>query len=284
MRDHMASPIVRLALPLALFLCASAAFAQSSAQPAAQIPGPPGPPDGVAALLHRLELLLQQNNRDDFPALLSTADITGAEAEQATDDLFSYETTRAVVQERDRTQLESALPGDGYHVIVEIMTETAARARVLTARFDVRRPRGGDVDSWRIIDITRLTFVQGLYRLRLDTATQYAAREFTIRAQDVQFTLHSGNVFQVVSGEGVTGLILLGRGEMRFSPGPQTEKGQLRIFSGSETLTTLFGAAFVRVHPADFETRVDVSGLRAMPADPRQAKRAQDVYARSEEH
>src|SRR6266550_7880492 len=180
MRDRMAIPTVRFALQfaLALLLGASSARAQTPGQPVQ--PGPPGPPDGVATLLHRLELLLQQNNRDDFPALLSTPDITGEEAEQATDDLFSYETTRAVVAERDRTQLESALPGDGYHVIVEIMTETAARARVLTARFDVRRPRDGDVNSWRIIAITRLTFVQGLYRLRLDTTTQYAAHEFTI--------------------------------------------------------------------------------------------------------
>jgi hypothetical protein len=275
MRDRMALSFVRFALPLTLWLCAWPSYAQTPAQAAGQ----PGPPDGVGLLLHRLEQLLQQNNRDDFPALLSTPDITGDEAEQATDDLFSYETTRAVVQERDRTPLEGSLPGDGYHVIVEILTETAARARVLTARFDVRRPRDGDVNSWRIADITRLTYVQGLYRLRLDASTQYAAREFTIRAQDVQFTLHSGYVFHVISGEGVTGLILLGRGEMQFSPGPQTEKGQLRIFSGSETLTALFGAAFVRMHPADYETRVDVSGLKAMPADPRQAKRAQDVFS-----
>jgi hypothetical protein len=77
----------------------------------------------------------------------------------------------------------------------------------------------------------------------------------------------------------VTGLILLGRGEMKFAPVPQTEKGQLRIFSGSETLATPFGAAFVRIHPADYETRVDKSGLRGMPADPRQVRRAQDVFA-----
>jgi len=279
MRDRLSVSIVRFALALGLFLCAHPLSAQTAAQtgaPAAALQ--PAPPDGVSLLFHRLEALLQQNNRDDFPSLLSTPDITGGEAEQATDDLFSYETTRAVVQERDRTQLESALPGDGYHVIVDIMTETAARARVLTARFDVRRPRGGDVDSWRIVDITRLTFVQGLYRLRLDAATQYVAREFSIRSQDVQFTLHSGTVFEVVSGEGVTGLILLGRGEMQFSPASQTEKGQLRIFSGSETLTALFGAAFVRVHPADFETRVDVSGLRPVRADPRQARRAQELF------
>jgi len=275
MRDRMALSFVRFALPLTLWLCVSPSYAQAPAQAA----GPPGPPDGVGVLFHRLELLLQQNSRDDFPALLSTPDITGEAAEQATDDLFSYETTRAVVQERDRTPLEGSLPGDGYHVIVEILTETAARARVLTARFDVRRPRDGDVNSWRIVDITRLTYVQGLYRLRLDSSTQYAAREFAIRAQDVQFTLHTGYVFQVISGEGVTGLILLGRGEMQFAPGPQTEKGQLHIFGGSEALTAPFGAAFVRLHPADYETRVDVSGLKAMPADPRQAKRAQDVFS-----
>ncbi len=291
----MAAVNLRFALSLTLLLAAVPSYAQPPAVPQTpQDPSrqsreatpadprqsrEPAAADGVAQLLNRLELLLQNNNRDDFPSLLSTPDLTGAEAEQATDDLFSYETTRAVVKERDRTPLEGTAPGDGYHVIVDVMTETPARARVLTARLDVRRSPGGAADSWRILAINRLTYVQGLYRLRLNASTQYMAREFTIRAQDVQFTLHSGYVFQVLSGEGVTGLILLGRGEMTFAPTPQTEKGQLRIFSGNETLTALFGAAFVRVHPADYETRVDVSGLRGVPADPRQARRAQDVFA-----
>jgi len=122
MRDGLVFLIVRFALPLALALCARPSYAQAQAQP------PAPPPDGVAVLLNRLEQLLQQNNRDDFPSLISTPDITGEEAEQATDDLFSYETTRATVRERDRTQLETALPGNGYHVIVEILTETPARS------------------------------------------------------------------------------------------------------------------------------------------------------------
>ena len=37
----------------------------------------------------------------------------------------------------------------------------------------------------------------------------------------------------------VTGIVLLGRGEMRFSPTPDTERGQLRVFSGNETLVAL---------------------------------------------
>jgi hypothetical protein len=149
----------------------------------------------------------------------------------------------------------------------------------MTARLDLRRPRDGDVNAWRIIAIERLTYVQGLYRLRLDVSTQLVAREFTIQAPDVRFVLHTGVVFQVLSGDGVTGLVLLGRGEMQFSPPSATEKSQLRIFGGSDTLTTVFGAAFVRLHPADYETRVNVSGLRRAPADPRQARRAQEIFA-----
>src|SRR5215813_6434015 len=121
--------VVRAALALAL-------TATSAVPLRAQAPQP----DGVAALLSRLEQLLQQNDRDTFPSLLSPSDITGEAALQATDDLFSYETTRAVVRERDRQPLESALPGDGFRLVVEIMTETAARARVMTVRFDLRRP------------------------------------------------------------------------------------------------------------------------------------------------
>src|SRR5882672_9068763 len=110
MRDRMALLLVRFALPLALALCALPSYAQAPAQ--TPVPSDSSrqsrDADGVAALLNRLELLLQQNNRDDFPSLLSTPDITGQEAEQATDDLFSYETVRAAVRERDRTPLEGA--------------------------------------------------------------------------------------------------------------------------------------------------------------------------------
>ena len=111
-----------------------------------------------------------------FRSLLSPADVTGEDAEQATDDLFAYQATHAVVRERDREGLTGALAGDGFRLIVDIMTETEARARVMTVRVDVRRPRGGDVNSWRIVGIMRLTLVQGLYRLKLDTARQYVAQ------------------------------------------------------------------------------------------------------------
>ena len=156
----------------------------------------------------------------------------------------------------------SSPPGDGYRVITEILVETSVRARVMTARLDVRRPPGGGPDSWRIVDVERLTLVQGLYRLRIDPDAQFEARDFSIDAQDVRFTLRTGTVFQVLSGDGITGIIMMGRGEMRFTPGPNTERGQLRILAGSDSLTASFSTAFVRLHPADYETRVREGQLR----------------------
>jgi len=110
----MAAVNLRIALPLALVLCAMPAYGQtqdsapSTSPDAPRRSGEDAKADGIAQLLNRLEQLLQQNNRDEFPSLLSTPDITGAEAEQASDDLFSYETIRAAVKERDRTPLEAA--------------------------------------------------------------------------------------------------------------------------------------------------------------------------------
>ena len=87
MRDRLIALFVRFALPLTLVLSASPVLAQ--------VPGPPGPPDGVAALLNRLELLLQKDDRDNFPSLLSTSDITGQEAEQKGSDRKTESILRA---------------------------------------------------------------------------------------------------------------------------------------------------------------------------------------------
>jgi len=88
--------------------------------------------------------------------------------------------------------------------------------------------------------------------------------------------LVEGTVFVVETNQGVTGLVLLGHGEMNFHPTPDTEKGQVRIFAGSETLESRFDAAFVRL--GTYETHADPSILKARPVDPRDLKRAEQVF------
>lgn len=233
--------------------------------------------DGVDALLARLEEALRAGDPSGYLALLSgTAD--RARARAFAGDNLPAGSTRVVVRERDREPLVGALPGDGYQLNVEVLIENGPRARLATWRLDVRR-RGGNGD-WGIANQELLTSVHGLYRLALNPARQFAARNLVIADEDFRLTLAEGSVFVAeVAGDGsATALVLLGRGEMTFAPRPATEKGQLRLFANAETLQTPFDTAFVRLNPGSLRNFLDPSALTAAPVDPRDLRRAEEVF------
>ncbi|MGH8187482.1 MAG: M1 family aminopeptidase, partial [Steroidobacteraceae bacterium] len=237
------------------------------------------PPDGVAVLLDRIEKLLVTGDPASLTPFFSPNAVPGP-LRQLADDLMTADVTRAVVRERDRLPLEGSLPGDGYRLVVDLFTESTTRARIFTARFDVRRPRGATgADDWRLAAAERLTSVEGLHRLSVNTSAQFAARNLRIKAEDMELILQDGDVFAVDTADGVTGLVLFGRGEMLFSPPPDAERSQLRIFAGAETLTARFDSAFVRMNPAEYETRVATSSLTSVAVDPRLLRRAEGVFA-----
>ena len=76
-------------------------------------------------------------------------------------------------------------------------------------------------------------------------------------------------------------MVLVGRGDMQFAPTPAAERGQLRIFSGRETLDAAFETAFIRLNPSDY--RAQVAPLQLPPAtiDERVTRRAQGVFERA---
>jgi hypothetical protein len=240
---------------------------------------PPAPADGVAELLRGVQQALQ---RHDEAALRMLID-AGAASDQAASfvsDLIDPGIQRAVVQERDRVALEPSARGEGYRVMIEVFLESAGRARIITTLIDAHPVDASAGSAWRITGAQGLTLVDGLFRLRLDTATQFAARELSIVANDLRLTLHEGTVFRVEGGDGITGLVLLGRGEMRFSPTLATEQGQLRIFAGAEALVTAFDGVFLRLNPDEYEYRVTTASLTAVPVNARQVRRAEELFAR----
>ena len=259
----------RLVLLLACVLApASLAFAQ-----------PAPAPDGIELLLARLESLLQTGDSAGFTSLVGR-DASPEQVDQFAADLFPPGVRRAVVRERDRAPLDGALPGAGYRLVVEFFTETEGRGRIVTALLDVRRPAGSDAQAWRITAAQGLTSIDGLFRLSVRPSTHFAARGLTITATDLVITLEEGSVYLVESEVGVTGLVLFGRGVMRFTPAPPTEQGQLRIFAGSESLVAPFDSAFVRLHPSEYKERVSVDSLTPTRPNARELRRAQAVFAR----
>jgi len=234
---------------------------------------------GIATLVTHLEETLRTGARESLRTLL-TEPIDPRAVEAFSGAFFVEGVDRAVARERDRVPLEGSLPGDGYRLILDFFSEARGRARILTARVDVSRSLDGDIDSWRIVDLEQLTLVEGLFRLNLNTARQFAARNYTIESEDLELRLHDGAVFEVESADGITGLVLVGRGTMHFSPAPETERGQLRIFAGSDILDTPFETAYIRLNAGDYEAHRGRRTLTAVAPDARLVKRALEVMER----
>ena len=255
-------------------LClAVARDARAQAQPAPERAAPNVADDAVQALLQRLRPVVQDGD------LLGYLDLVAGAANRARAIDFGRSeiqpgATRAVIQERDRVPFGGSLDPGGYRLVLDVFVEFGQRARVATWRLDVQRLGG----VWQIIDAERLTSVENLYRLSLDEAKQFDATHLTIKAEDLDVTLETGSVFLAPASGGVTGLVLLGRGEMRFHPRPDTERGQVKIFCGSETLVARFDAAFLRIDPSDFGHLVAADTLAARPVDPRDLRKANQVF------
>ena len=188
--------------------------------------------------------------------------------------------TRVVVKERDRTALQGSLPGEGYRIVVEVFIETGPRGRIATWRLDIRRPRGDDIgrQPWRIVSQDRLASIEGLHRLALHPEKQFAARNLVLQAVDFQLRLPSGDVFVAETPEGMTALVLLGDGTLVFEPSPKEERGQLKLFAGTESLETPFTSAFVRISPFEFESRLKSPMLEPVALDARAHRRGLEVF------
>jgi hypothetical protein len=233
----------------------------------------------VDALLRRLEGALNAGSREALATLFGPT-VPPDDVRDFGDQLFVPGAIRSVVRERDRSQLEGAPPGDGYRLVVELFVETPGKARILTTNIDMRRPAGGALDSWRIVGAEELTAIEGLYRLRLDTSRAFRARNLEITSEDLVIALPDGTVFLVECDEGTTGLVLLGRGELRFAPAPASERGQLRIYADTDTLNAEFETAFIRLSPSDYRRRVTTASLTPAAPQERLVRRAQEVFRR----
>lgn len=230
-----------------------------SVQPASQ-------PDPVSALVMRLEQAAAAGDRAGIRAL-------GANP-AAVDDLASALTiptpSRIVIKERDRTDVE----GGDRRLLLEIFWERGIEARLATWTVDVTAVDG----EWRFAEAARLANVTGLYRLNLNPRREFAVRNLTVKATDLTLHIPSGSAFVAETPEGPTAVVLLGRGEARFTPPDPAEQTQLRIFSGSTALVTPIDAAFVRLHPDDFDSLFSATSMTERSPNAAALRRGDEIF------
>jgi hypothetical protein len=233
----------------------------------------------IQNFLQAVETSISTMDRTRWTDLLSpTADRD--QALEFFDAMVPQGITRVVVKERDRSALQGTLPGEGFRLVVEVFMETGPRGRIATWRLDIRRPRGDEIgrQPWRIFAEDRLASIEGLHRLALHPQKQFAARNLVLKAVDFELRLPAGDVFVVETPEGVTGLVLLGDGTMVFQPSPKEERGQLKLFSGAESLDAAFTTAFVRLSPFEFDQRYAAEMLEPVTFDSRAFRRGLSVF------
>jgi hypothetical protein len=237
----------------------------------------PQPADPVAALLARIEVVLREGPPERY------LDLLAASADRASCAAFARLVivpgiTRAMVRERDRIELPGTLPGDGYRLQVEVMLESGATAKVETWRLDVRRRAGDPAGGWGIVSQDLMTTLQGLHRLALNPRRETAVRDLVISGDDLKLVVPDGLLFVAEVDGFATALVILGRGEMTFSPAPAAERTQIKVVTGNEVLQTSFDTLFVRLNPGEYQEHVTARESADRPVDARDMKRADDVF------
>jgi hypothetical protein len=178
-----------------------------------------------------------------------------------------------VVTERDRAQLEAGV----LRLVVEIFSERNIEGVLGTWRIDVK-PGATAADAWTIAAVSRLSVVTGLYRLSLNTATEYDIHNLVVRAPDLSIEMPVGRAFLASTPDGPTAIVLLGRGRVQFSPPDPAERTQIRIFSGRDELLEEADVIFMRFSPYQFETLFDQSAMKKRMVDPSDVRSATSIF------
>ena len=121
--------------------------------------------------------------------------------------------------------------------------------------------------------------VEGLFRLTIDETSQYRARNLVVTAKDLELRIDDGVVFFARVPTGATVAVLLGKGEMTFSPSPEAEQRQIALLTGEPALRQSFDAAMIRLNPSDQASRLRPDQLTLVPVDRKELLRAKEVFA-----
>src|SRR6185369_13420614 len=229
-------------------------------------------PDGATTLLRRLQQAAAAGDRAGI-LTLGHPQVSRPSFEDFANVLTAIPPTRIVITERDRAPLD----GGALRLVVEIFSERGMEGVLGTWRIDAR-PGAAPTDPWTIAAVSRLSVVTGLYRLSLNTATEYDIHNLEVHAPDLSIELPAGRGFLASTPDGPTAMVLIGRGRVRFNPPDPAERTQIRIFSGRDELVEETDIVFLRFSPYEFETLFDQKALTKRSVDPSDLRSATTIF------
>ena len=225
-------------------------------------------PDPVTQALTAVQTAIATNNINVFHALcapqLPELDGLGFQV-----SLFGATVTGATVRERDR----EVVPG-GSRVLAEFLIDRNGAGQIAAWQIGFTSTAAGP----RISSLHQVSSVDGLQRLELDTSTAFEVNNFVFTATDFRLAMPSGTAFVAKAADGITAIVLRGDGQLQFAPTDPIERHQLKRFAHQEAMNDAISAAFVRINPSEYDTRVSDGSLRPMAATPRDINRARSIF------
>jgi hypothetical protein len=236
--------------------------------------GRPQQADAIVGLLQDLEKALQLGRVEDLRALASAA-LPPEDADRLARTVAGGPATAAIVRERARRKSEN-----GYEVLAHVLVSRERVGRIATWLIGAR-PRGPTSERYELTAFAEVAALDSLLRLALDTTRQFTVKNLSLELTDLSLKMHSGVAFVAESANGVTAVVLRGKGEAVFAPSDPAEQGQLRIFTGGRSpLATPIDAAFLRLNPAEFTERLLKAMLVPAPnVDQNELRRADEIFA-----
>ncbi len=157
---------------------------------------------------------------------------------------------------------------------VRVFTTVKENARVAYWRLAGERRAG----RWVLVRRLQESAVDGLVHLSLSGPVSHA-RNVSLRLKDFELLMQDGTLYSSPESLGPTVLVFVGQGRVRIRPGPAAEREQLRRFSGSPHPDVAVRWAFIRIHPAQFESVLDASRLLPEPAPAARRVEAEKIFA-----
>lgn len=216
----------------------------------AAFPEPPqDPPRDIDAFVGRITALLEAR---DLPAFLETVQPELREQEasrfRSMFDDFGMETLKvypASVQQRTEGT---------YHVILRVLFQNSYAVLMDLWRLDVVHSGMG----WRIRRIEYTDDVRMLYKIQLPSDRVVRARSFEVRHADIRISFQNAICFYDNIPDLETALIVVGDGQLHFSPSHPREKHQLELVYKKPFLEDRLEYVYMRISPSFYKSNVTI--------------------------
>lgn len=227
----------------------------------------------VQDLLERVENSLGQK---DIAAYLNIFSPEMREQEErALRDKFEQLHMESVTVFKARRQIEIE---NGIRTYLNVLFENPNSVLIQVWRLDFENLSG----RWRIKEKSVTREVRNLYKIMIPSGREERVSRVEIKHADIQITFHDPIVFYDNIPDVETALLVIGKGELKFSPSLAIERHQLELVYNKGFLNDRLNYVFVRCSNSLFESniRIEKSQDIRSPVDQSERNRAYSLFTK----